>query len=607
MNSPNLDLETRTAEEWRDAVYALERRGMLHYAYDTAIHALEYASCAEDEWLRHRAVLALARAGNTEAARWAFESLQLRDLMHESSVATLDARLKKDEALLSTGERRAKLLAKAASKYQEIHEREHDSYPAINAASLWLLAGDTDRAKAVAQEALDLANRAETDSALAEYFKVATVAEARLVLGDLDGARESIERAATLGVDDLSALATTARQLRLLTHALRVDEAILGPLRPPPVIHYSGHIIGPNARIPLEDEGVVREGIEHSLDKAGPAAGYGSLAAGADLLFAEALLERGADLTVVLPFAQDDFVRVSVAPSGPQWVERFETIYQQLDASNRVLYVTDDDYLGDDNLFAYADEFAMGLALLRARHIGADAAQVTVWDGEVTEGSAGTFAARRLWDQTGCGRFDVEWRSSKPPAPSKKNISPVQPGIERRRCALLFGDFKGFSKLPDRLLPAYVETVLGTAQQVIEQHSLALRNTWGDALYLVFDDISEAADCALDLQDAMTAIDWSSIGFETPLELRLGGHYGPVYRTWDPILDGLTYVGAHVSRAARVEPITPPGGFYVTEQFATKLALSHAAQFECEYVGLRDLPKNYGRLPLHLVRKRSAI
>ena len=29
-----------------------------------------------------------------------------------------------------------------------------------------------------------------------------------------------------------------------------------------------------------------------------------------------------------------------------------------------------------------------------------------------------------------------------------------------------------------------------------------------------------------------------------------------------------TYIGSQVSRAARIEPVTPPGQIYVTEQFA---------------------------------------
>ena len=43
---------------------------------------------------------------------------------------------------------------------------------------------------------------------------------------------------------------------------------------------------------------------------------YGSLAAGADILWAEALLAVGSEVHVVLPFALEEFVRVSVEPSG---------------------------------------------------------------------------------------------------------------------------------------------------------------------------------------------------------------------------------------------------------------------------------------------------
>ena len=93
--------------------------------------------------------------------------------------------------------------------------------------------------------------------------------------------------------------------------------------------------------------------------------GYGSLAAGADILFAEQLLERGASLHVVLPFDCAEFVEVSVRPAGEGWVARFRAC---LDRAASVHYATEDRYLGDDHLFGYCSQVAMGLALLRARH-----------------------------------------------------------------------------------------------------------------------------------------------------------------------------------------------------------------------------------------------
>ena len=50
----------------------------------------------------------------------------------------------------------------------------------------------------------------------------------------------------------------------------------------------------------------------------------GSLASGADLLFAEALHRRGVPLHVLLPMEPHSFIKTSVAPGGDEWVRRFQ-------------------------------------------------------------------------------------------------------------------------------------------------------------------------------------------------------------------------------------------------------------------------------------------
>ncbi len=40
-------------------------------------------------------------------------------------------------------------------------------------------------------------------------------------------------------------------------------------------------------------------------------------------------------------------------------------------------------------------------------------------------------------------------------------------------------------------------------------------------------------------------------------------------------------MGSHVSRTARIEPVTPPEAVYVTEPFAAALALEGRAEFSC--------------------------
>jgi class 3 adenylate cyclase len=105
------------------------------------------------------------------------------------------------------------------------------------------------------------------------------------------------------------------------------------------------------------------------------------------------------------------------------------------------------------------------------------------------------------------------------------------------------------------------------------------------------------------MQDAMSAIDLEAAGLPETLKLRLGGHLGPVYELDDPVTDRANYYGAHVSRAARIEPITPEGCVYVTETFAAMLALYNADQFSCDYVGNTEMAKHYGRLRMFLLRR----
>ena len=163
--------------------------------------------------------------------------------------------------------------------------------------------------------------------------------------------------------------------------------------------------------------------------------------------------------------------------------------------------------------------------------------------------------------------------------------------------AILFADFPGFSKLPEQVLPAFWREIMQRIGRVLDRHGAAVsyRNTWGDALYAVIDSAAEAAAIALELHEQLSQVDRSALGADPGAGMRIGVHLGPVYRGEDFVTGTLTYFGAQVSRAARIEPITPPGAVYVTEPFAALLALAtDAGRFECVYVGVLDLAKHYG-------------
>ena len=578
---------------WLARVRRLEGRGELLLAYDTALQGL--AAYPGDVWLAHRAVLNLAKAGATTRAEKEYERLGLQR-SDEADIAALRARIAKDKALAARGEARA-LLARAADLYEAVYRRGGGYYPGINVATLRLLAGELPAAERVAREVLALcASPGETTEDA--YYRAATEAEAALVLGDTRLARSALMRAAACG-HDLAARAATRRQLRLICVARASSDEVLAPLAPPAVIHYTGHMIAApqrTGRFPAEQEAEAAAAIGKRLAQSNVGIGYGALAAGADILFAEALLARGAELHVVLPFVREEFIAISVAPSGSGWLKRFEACLQR---ASSVTHATDDRYLGHDWIFAYGSFVAMGLAVLRARFFDAAVRQIALWDGEETIGVAGTGFDVRTWRGFGLPAEIIACRSNAGPRATTPGSAP-QPAGQRELRAMLFGDVQGFSKLTEEQVPAFVTRILGTLGTVLAQYgdNVLYRNTWGDGIFLVLKDASVAARCALELQAALAALDLPAHGLPDTLSIRLGGHFGPVFEATDPVQGVTNFFGAHVSRTARIEPVTPPGEVYVTEQFAARLALEPGA-FACDYVGQVPAAKDYGTMRMY--------
>src|SRR4051812_26727740 len=117
--------------DWREAVLDAERRGELLTAFDLAEHGL--AERPNDVWLKHRAVLALARAGSTGEAARRFADYGLAGIEDED-VAALQARIAKDEAIAA-----GRGFEHAAALYHAIFRRTGGYYPAVNSATLHAL------------------------------------------------------------------------------------------------------------------------------------------------------------------------------------------------------------------------------------------------------------------------------------------------------------------------------------------------------------------------------------------------------------------------------------------------------------------------------------
>lgn len=569
--------------------------GNLLRAYDLAVSAINEGDTSSD--LRHLMVLALARMGNGEQALELFREYAL-DKSPDAHHRSIAARIMKDAALATTDEteRPAALLA-ASEAYREIFDASEDAYPGINAATLAFLGGQKEAAANIAETILKLPEIELPDN----YYDAATSAEALLIADRIDDAADSLKKAGAMPDANAGARASSYKQLKIVSREAGLDQEathrLLQPVSPPTVIHFCGHMF-------LEDkaeETRLKQAITDFLNQNDVGYAYGALAAGSDILIAEQILERGAELNVIFPFVQDDFIAQSVVPAGGDWLERFNTC---LAKANSINFATEMHYVGDQDQFGYASKVAMGMAKLRAQYLGNKATQLAIWDGVPSIGPAGTGADVTAWETYGGSSETIAAGNIN--RDMGRSEAPDDDVHKRTTAAILFTDFPGFSKLAESALPAFWEGVMGNMAKVLENYpgQIMAQNSWGDALLAITPDAPCAASVALELQSSLENFDYSLLGLAESSGMRIGVHYGPAYETMDPITGKITLYGTEVSRAARIEPVTPPGAVFVTEPFAAILALEAPSEYRCRYAGNIEFAKGYGTYPIYqLVEK----
>ena len=172
---------------------------------------------------------------------------------------------------------------------------------------------------------------------------------------------------------------------------------------------------------------------------------------------------------------------------------------------------------------------------------------------------------------------------------------------------MLFADIKGYTKLSETQIPAFVHHFLGHVASTMDamKRPPIVKNTWGDAVYCVFDHVSDAGIFALKMRDLVRVTDWRKMGLPSDLNIRVALRAGPAYPCFAPILRNLTFMGSHVNRTARIEPVAEEGQVYASQAFAALAAADEVKAFNCDYVGLVQLAKKYGSIPVFLVRQAA--
>jgi len=345
--------------------------------------------------------------GSNGAGDAEFEAQLVEDL------AALNARLLKEQAFeTSRGKDKRKQALASFQAYHGLFEHKQGYYPGVNAATMALIAGDSETARRIAGTLVQMLSRDAEG-----YWPLATLAEALLISGKPDEAASVLAKARVAKGADDGAKATTILQFRRLKDALAADmEVFVNALGPRNVAVVSGHIFRGDEldqAAQVETEAAIRKRAEDIFAAHNVGIVYGALASGADIILAETALQLGAELDIVLPFATERFIETSVKIGDPpgepgKWEKRFRAI---LDGSQgaRSLTIMDpaDPAERDlDGYFFYAFRYAAGCALERAAMLQTGCRLVVVSDHAEPDSIAGANRVFADWCEHG-RPFDV--------------------------------------------------------------------------------------------------------------------------------------------------------------------------------------------------------
>lgn len=552
----------------------------------------------DDPGARYLQALAMARLGDPHAALRLYDRNGVEEIGTEDALA-LRGRLLKDQAIRATGAEQVRLFHLASDAYRRANKLSDGYFSGINAATTSFLAGDVEEARKLAEAISRRPDVAQPE----DYFAAASAAEALLVCGEVEAATEALKKARSRPDASPGKLAPTFRQISLIADRLSISddlrETLLASIRPTPVIHYCGHMFVEG----WDKEAEVAAAVRAILDEEDVMVAYGSLACGADILVAEAVLARGGELHVVTPFVEGDFLKSSVIVGGEGWLPRYEAAKN---AATSVTYATEMRWVNDDKQFEYCSRLVMGLAQLRASVMQADTFQLAIWDGRAATAIAGTAAHCAEWAELGGKTRTITVPADRPPLKSAA-MSEVQGHPSWTLCSMLFADFAGFSRLDEDRLSQFLEIVMGRIARVLDRHAedVLSRNSWGDAIYVVIKSPYKAAEIALEIQQELDPESLQSIGLPDEGGMRISLHHGPIFEHFDAVQSARTFYGTEVTVAARIEPRVPVGAIYTTQPFAAMIE-SGRNDYQFEYVGKMDLAKNYGARILYRLGTAAA-
>ena len=550
------------------------------------------------------------------------------------------ARTYKDQAFAPTtsAEEKTAILAKSLDLYKRAYDESCSFWTGCNVATLNRLLEKESESERVAtdirnkclEELTNPQSAGETPSDT--LWRLATLGEAALNLGDFEQAEIYYRQVYDTAPRNFGDLITVRRHAGWLLEWWRdhgsanaVEPGVLDEWMPiSKVAVFSGHMIDrhdrPTPRFPSKLTEAVQRTIQKWIDDNKAFIDYSSAACGSDLLFQQAIQERGGTSHIVLPYDQKQFRKDSVEFAGEKWSQLFDKVLKN---ATQVTIASPQRTQGDGIGYDYANRVVHGLATIRARELRSNNGQplgLVVWNNKPGDGPGGTASIVNRWR---CQEMHVDQIDLSAASGSDDGLLPIipTPGAPEIVCsttepssgntqvrAMLFADAVNFSKLDETQVVAFMDHFMKPIAKILEKYvtSNIVRNTWGDGLYLVFKQVKDAEKCALDIchyVQRQIPDSWEAHGLPGDLNIRIALHTGPVLECDDPITERFNCTGTHVSRAARLEPKTPPGQVYASQAFAAMCVEDEVTDFRCEYVEQLDWAKSYGSFPTFVLRR----
>jgi serine/threonine protein kinase len=167
---------------------------------------------------------------------------------------------------------------------------------------------------------------------------------------------------------------------------------------------------------------------------------------------------------------------------------------------------------------------------------------------------------------------------------SKADIHPDSPArLTRKLAAIMFIDIVGYSRMMGKDEEATIkllEEYESLVSPLISRHKGIILKKIGDGLFCEFSSAIDAVDCSLEIQKTIHGYNQKSAQ-RNNIYLRIGIHVGDVIKKNNDLF------GDGVNVAARIEPLAPPGGIYISDSVHS--AISSHPRFKIRDIGLSAL------------------